>query len=128
MKSNKLMLCRVLSVTDGDTIKIAMKPFFFSRIYQFNIRLLGYDAPETRTTDANEKIQGLIAKGHLQQLLHNIDFIYIKCSDFDNFGRILGELYFTQTSTKSINTLMTEFCNTLQLTYDQDDEPEFKVF
>lgn len=54
--------CEIVRVIDGDTVVVEMKT-------TLNIRLLDCWAPESRTTNAAEKIKGLAAKKHLQDLI-----------------------------------------------------------
>lgn len=106
LKSTKLHKCKLVSVIDGDTVKVAFKPFgFFSKYYIFNVRLLDFDAPETRTRDIEEKQRGVEARNWLVGLLTN-PIVWLECGDFDNFGRILGYLFLDESRNESVNELM----------------------
>ena len=49
------------------------------------------------------------ARDYLKSLIMNEDqLIYIKCHDFDKYGRLLGEIFLNQSDTKSVNEMMVE--------------------
>ena len=80
-------------VLDGDTIEVTITR-------HLTVRLLDCWAPETRTTDENEKQRGLAAKQHLETLLHRGEVILQVPSQGDGdvselftFGRVLGRVY-----------------------------------
>lgn len=99
--SGYLSKAYVVSVYDGDTIKINMK--FGDKIYLWNCRLQGIDTPEIKvkrkgkTKEEIEKLEelkivGLNAKTYLSNLiLHK--YIYVKCGKFDKYGRLLIVIY-----------------------------------
>jgi endonuclease YncB( thermonuclease family) len=101
--------CKIIRVIDGDTVIVAMRPFFFSKTYLFRVRLLGVDADEIRTKDVFEKAQGMKIKYHLESLLKDHKIIYIQCSKFDNFGRILGNIYFDKSLMNNINIIVSDY-------------------
>lgn len=82
--------CKVVKVYDGDTITINM--IVFGKPRQFNIRMFGYNSPEIRTRDLEEKQKGFEAQQFLHQILFN-KIVYIHCHDFDKYGRLLGTIY-----------------------------------
>lgn len=106
-----LKKCKIVKVIDGDTVKVAMKPFMFSGYYIFNVRLYGVDANEIRTRDPEEKKKGYKIKTHLENLLeeHRSNIVYIQCGNFDNFGRILGTLFFDSKKQKNINLMVSSY-------------------
>lgn len=95
---------KILNVVDGDTIDVMLDQGF--RTYRKErIRLLGVDAPETRTLNLEEKIRGEKVKSLVEDKIkeHNHE-CYISTWAQDSFGRWLGECYFDfNTSTKSLN-------------------------
>ena len=65
-------VCKVVSVYDGDTCKVAFYyPEDTTRIIKVNVRLYGIDTPEIRTKDINEKKKAIEAKIYLIILLSN---------------------------------------------------------
>jgi endonuclease YncB( thermonuclease family) len=82
-------------VVDGDTIEVFH--------VQPNVRLVGFDAPETWRPECEaERVVGLKAKARLQALVHagHLDFHYVRCSCTEsqidtgwcNWGRDCGTL------------------------------------
>lgn len=78
---------------DGDTIRVIF--FFNDLLVENKIRLLGINAPESRTHDLIEKEKGIASKKYLENICktneHNI--VYIECGEYDAFGRILANVY-----------------------------------
>ena len=104
----KKKYCKVVKVYDGDTITINM--FLKKKLYQFSVRMFGYNSPEIRTSDPDEKKAGYTARDYLaEQILDKI--VFIQCGGFDKYGRLLGEIFLSKKdvkSKKSINNLMVE--------------------
>jgi len=84
--------CRVIRVIDGDTVVVEMKQ-------QLNIRLLQCWAPESRTKDSAEKVKGIAAKQHMQQLIDEEDQVRLfvpltnDLTEAITLGRALGYLW-----------------------------------
>ena len=80
-------------VVDGDTIDATID-LGFDTWKKIRIRLVGLNAPETRTRDLEEKVLGLAAKCFLQDILlkHDNNFI-LHSQGIGKYGRCLGELY-----------------------------------
>lgn len=110
-KSTKLHKCKIVSVIDGDTVKCIFKPWFFGRYYLFNVRLLDFDTPEVRTRDPVEKEQAIAARNYLFNILVKQPVVYLECSDFDSFGRILGYLFLDKHRITLVNALMIDYLN-----------------
>jgi len=90
----------VVNVYDGDTCTVKFNPWpadSHSREWEFKVRLLGYDSEEIRQPRNLSNREELKAKGisDKQALVDLIDDqeVIIKCSKFDNFGRILANVY-----------------------------------
>jgi len=81
----------VTRVIDGDTVDCIID-LGFKISTKYRIRLAGIDTPETRTTNAEEKIYGFEAKVRLQELLSQ-GTIILKSHGLGKFGRVLGTLY-----------------------------------
>jgi endonuclease YncB( thermonuclease family) len=98
--------CKIVKVYDGDTITANMH--IFGKFYQFNIRMYGYDTPEIRNNDPEEKRKAQIAQKFLSSLLLD-ELVYVKCGEFDKYGRLLGEVFLAKNkieSEESVNKLM----------------------
>ena len=97
--------CTVARVVDGDTID-ALVDLGFDTWKKVRIRMMGMNAPESRTRDKEEKKKGLAAKKYLQTLLESYDFVFIlKSHGVGKFGRCLGEILF-EDSDISANQIM----------------------
>ena len=59
---------KCLKVVDGDTID-ARVDLGFDTFKKIRIRLVGINAPESRTRDLEEKERGLAAKARVKQLI-----------------------------------------------------------
>uniref|UniRef100_A0A6C0CKY6 TNase-like domain-containing protein n=1 Tax=viral metagenome TaxID=1070528 RepID=A0A6C0CKY6_9ZZZZ len=112
----KVKRCKVVDVYDGDTVKVV----FYTKggWYRWNIRMYGYDAPEKRlpknkyTDDQMIYLRSLErdATNYIKELILD-KIIYIKCGEFDKYGRLLGLLYLKKKHVKkgyekSVNKMM----------------------
>jgi micrococcal nuclease len=80
-------------VVDGDTID-ALVDLGFDIWKKVRIRMVGMNAPESRTKDLEEKKLGLAAKSRLNELLESNDFIFtLQSHGVGKFGRCLGEIF-----------------------------------
>ena len=92
-------------IVDGDTIDVTLD-LGFSVCTRQRVRLLGIDTPESRTSDKEEKIFGLISKKKLKEwctkaVISDKDDINIeiRCPERDSrgkFGRILAEVWISE--------------------------------
>jgi micrococcal nuclease len=83
---------KLIKVIDGDTISVLMDLGFKTHQVR-RIRLLGYDACETRTKDLEEKAKGMVQKYWLAFTLSACKYLYIHTKEKDSFGRYLGTVY-----------------------------------
>jgi micrococcal nuclease len=90
-------------VIDGDTVD-AMIDLGFNTWVHKRIRLLGIDAPETRTRDLEEKAAGLQTKERLTSLLEASggEFV-VESHGVGKYGRCLGTLWIGD---QNINNLL----------------------
>jgi micrococcal nuclease len=95
---------KLLKVIDGDTVDLMIDCGFCIFLKQ-RVRLIGIDAPETRTRNLAEKEKGLEAKDFLNRRLSECKNIVVKTSlgKKGKYGRLLGELF---TNDISINKEM----------------------
>ena len=91
-------------VVDGDTVD-ALVDLGFDTWKKVRIRMMGINAPESRTRDLEEKKLGLAAKERLVELLGDNDFI-LQSHGVGKYGRCLGELFVGETNVNQ--TLVTE--------------------
>jgi len=79
-------------VVDGDTVD-AMIDLGFDTWVHKRIRLMGIDAPETRTRDLDEKAQGFATKKRLEGLLEASSGMFVLQSHgVGKYGRCLGTI------------------------------------
>jgi endonuclease YncB( thermonuclease family) len=90
---NSRVIAKVLSVYDGDTITVAYNindndscPFVI------NVRLMGIDTPEKKTTNTLEKQASLLITKYVSDLVLN-KIIHLDIHGWDKYGgRILGNV------------------------------------
>ena len=78
-------------VVDGDTVD-ALVDLGFNTWKKIRIRMVGMNAPESRTRDLEEKARGIAAKIRLEELLEEGTFI-LESQGVGKYGRCLGILY-----------------------------------
>jgi micrococcal nuclease len=84
--------CIINRVVDGDTVDVDIDLGFGVTLKDERVRLLGIDAPETRTRDLQEKERGLEAKKFVELMLPLGSEQILRTSGFNGkFGRILGD-------------------------------------
>lgn len=84
---------KVLKVVDGDTIDVDIDLGFDMWYKNQSVRLAGIDTPESRTTDKEERIRGLLSKQKVLELCPKDSIIVVKTEigkEKEKFGRILG--------------------------------------
>lgn len=80
-------------VVDGDTID-ARVDLGFSVWIECRVRLMGIDAPETRTKNLEEKQAGFKTKAFLQAVMDDCDNKFVlKSHGVGKYGRCLGTIY-----------------------------------
>jgi len=85
----------VVRVIDGDTVVLNIDLGFDVKLCDQSVRLLGVDAPESRTSDKIEKTFGLLSKCFVQNFIENCEgkvIVRTYLDDRGKFGRILGEI------------------------------------
>jgi endonuclease YncB( thermonuclease family) len=104
-------LCKVVDVYDGDTCRVVF--YHNGHINKWNVRMNGYDTPEMRPSKSlpnrdEIKAKSIEAKNYLKSLITNNpdQLVYIKCGEFDKYGRLLGDIYINKDDTQSVNQLM----------------------
>jgi len=78
-------------VVDGDTVD-ALVDLGFNTWKKVRIRMMGINAPESRTRDLEEKKLGLAAKARLIEMLDDGEFI-LQSHGVGKYGRCLGEIF-----------------------------------
>ena len=73
--------------------------------HKCRVRLMGINAPESRTRDKEEKARGLAAKDWLKNKFKTDEVIELQSHGKGKFGRILGEFFINGLN---INQLMVD--------------------
>jgi endonuclease YncB( thermonuclease family) len=86
---------KVVYIIDGDTCDVVFPVNLGNNInfIKTRVRLLGYDAPEIKTKNSQQKELGLIAKKALSELVIDNNHIIMDIKGIDAFGRSLVVLY-----------------------------------
>lgn len=91
--------CKILKIVDGDTVDVDIDLGFGVWLRDERVRIMGIDTPESRTSNKEEKVFGLLAKDKLKYLLplgstQNLKTFKDNSTGEDakgKFGRILGD-------------------------------------
>ena len=81
----------LVKVVDGDTVDVDIHLGFNVTLSKQRIRVMGIDAPESRTSDPTEKVFGLAAKSRVKELLNEELQLVTTDQQHEKFGRILGD-------------------------------------
>lgn len=107
--------CRVVNVYDGDTITVVGKLCDNDTFYKYQVRLEGIDTPEIRekqplAKEARDELVSILTgsrqetpKAYLQD---NPCIVWIKCGDFDKYGRLLGTIYVNKEDIMSVQDML----------------------
>ena len=96
---------KICKIVDGDTVDLLIDLGFSIHIKE-RVRVHGIDAPESFTSDLNEKKFGIEAKEFLENWLNAQTALTIKTYKDDKYGRTLGKIY--GDSGVCVNDLMVE--------------------
>lgn len=88
--------CTVLKIVDGDTVDVDIDLGFGVWVRNERVRIIGIDAPESRTLDRVEKLFGTAAKKRVSELLSGDIILKTQIDKNGNdskgkFGRVLGD-------------------------------------
>ena len=96
----KIYRAKVVDVYDGDTIKVVI--LFHGTPTKFSVRMSGYDSPELRTKNLEEKSAAIKARDFLKSKIDD-KIVELHCGKFDKYGRLLGTIFYND---QNINELM----------------------
>jgi len=116
-------ISRIVDITDGDTVKAIIS--FKDSYYKIIVRLNNIDTCETRSKCEENKKLGMDAKKRIYNLItdktadadlnkksiktelnNNCYLVYLKCYDFDKYGRVLGDIYKDSNSDESFSSIL----------------------
>ena len=80
----------ILRVVDGDTVDVRID-LGFNMWHKCRVRLMGINAPESRTRDLEEKAKGFAAKDWLIEELTDAE-VEMQSHGTGKYGRVLGTL------------------------------------
>lgn len=86
--------CKVIKIVDGDTVDVDIDLGFGVWLSNQRIRFDGIDAPESRTSDAEEKIFGNLAKEFVYRMLPLDSYQTLVSKEYNatgKYGRIIGD-------------------------------------
>ena len=92
--SGKKILGKCVDVYDGDTVKIVFPVDGMDELYRWNCRISRVDTPEIRTKNIKEKEFAKVVRDKLREKILN-KLVIVECLDFDKYGRLLTELYYS---------------------------------
>ena len=112
--------CKIVKVIDGDTADVDIDLGFGVWLKKQRIRFYGVDTPESRTSDKEEKVYGLLAKELVQKNLHLDSRLVLRTrkDGKGKYGRILGEFVVEDTT---LNQLLIDTHNAVAY-YGQSKE------
>ena len=84
---------KITRVVDGDTVDCSIDLGFDIHTHK-RIRLYGINAPESRTSNKEEKQRGMAAKYRLMELIDSAEEIRLISHGKGKFGRVIGELLY----------------------------------
>jgi endonuclease YncB( thermonuclease family) len=101
---------RLVDIIDGDSLSIILP--VFDNYYRYSVRINGIDTCELKSKNQENKTLALQARSCLLKLVtgkdysttlsrqeikqilnENVFVVYLKCLDFDKYGRLLAEIY-----------------------------------
>jgi micrococcal nuclease len=98
--------CKIIRVVDGDTTDVDIDLGFGVWMKKQRVRFYGVDTPESRTSDKEEKVYGLMAKEFVKSYLPkgSTQVLRTHKDGVGKYGRILGEFLVDDSTT--VNQLL----------------------
>lgn len=82
---------RIVNIYDGDTCHVVL--LLNKQPYKFRVRLANIDTAEKNSDDPLEAAWAVRAIERFQELVVANPIVWIKCHNFDKYGRLLAELF-----------------------------------
>ena len=100
--------CKIVKVVDGDTVDVDIDLGFGVWMRNERIRLYGIDAPESRTSDKEEKKYGLASKKFVQDTmpLDSTQTLRTMKDGVGKYGRILGVFVLPEYDNQRLDEMM----------------------
>lgn len=102
--------CIIKRVVDGDTVDVDIDLGFDTWIHNERVRLMAFDAPESRTRDPVEKAFGLYAKQYVEKHLPVGSVCLLKTfkDDYGKYGRVLGDFFINDGEVSLVQKMIKE--------------------
>ena len=115
--------CKIVKVIDGDTADVDIDLGFGVWMKKQRVRFYGVDTPESRTSDKEEKVYGMIAKEFVQDHLPlgSTQVLRTRKDGKGKYGRILGEFVIDDTT---LNQLLIDTHNAVAYFGQSKDDIE----
>jgi len=96
--------CKIVKVIDGDTADVDIDLGFGVWLKKQRIRFYGVDTPESRTSDKEEKVYGILAKKFVMHHLPkgSTQVLRTHKDGKGKYGRILGEFVVDDTTVNQL--------------------------
>ena len=96
----------ILRVVDGDTVDVRLD-LGFNVWHKCRVRMVGINAPESRTRDLEEKKKALLQKNILKYIRKSDNDIQMQSEGKGKYGRVLGVFFWDKGKTPTnVNQLM----------------------
>lgn len=92
----QLVVAKPYSVYDGDTANFVFK--FNDNFARYRFRMIGYNTPEIRSKDPEEKRKAIEARDYLASRINGKKCL-LYLGDFDKYGRPLCDIYLIEDPT-----------------------------
>lgn len=110
-------ISKCVKVYDGDTIHVVFE--FYGKFTRFVCRLKGINTAEMNT-DEGKKARDILANKILNKL------IYVQCSGFGKYGRLLGTIYEYDENKSAENLEFDQSINNFMLKHPSLNTIEYK--
>jgi len=97
-----LKITRVVSVYDGDTIRVDIENIHSIIGNNIGIRINGIDTPEMRDKRPQVKLKAIKARDYLRQLINKAEQIELRNIQRGKYFRIAGDLYLDGVNVSSL--------------------------
>ena len=113
--------CKILRIVDGDTVDVDIDLGFGVWLHKERVRMMGIDTPESRTSDKEEKVYGMLSKNFVKDTLPigSMQILRTHKDKTGKFGRILGDFLIEN---KSLGDIMVD--KSLAVRYNGENKEE----
>lgn len=87
---NRITVAKCVKIWDGDTGHLVFK--YDGQWIRYRCRMIGYNSPELRSKDPEEKVKAIASRDYLAERLLDKKII-VRFGPFDKYGRPLVDVY-----------------------------------